>query len=351
MATPNYLEIPRVSTLTLDQYRKTFATIEQPVIVESFADVRSWPVFQSWSFERLQREYGSLEVAPRVNFPDPDRHINVFELTSNEYPPKQKMLMREFIDRVCDPASAKSPIYLQTSPESRALMEAMVEFRRSWDFSQINPDPEGDVSASTHMWIGSEGTRAGFHQDDRNNFLVQAIGRKRVYLGSPFYTSCFYPFPGIPDKSQIAPDDMDEARFPRMKRAVLLTGVIAPGEVLYIPRGWWHSLRSLEPNIMLNFWHGQRLTPADFELMYESLGLSYELAKRREFARTFAKTMANMLRGRKPLDGLPVWFMPGAAAAINLVNAYRGKRRSLRTALGLPVSRADEPVSMPFFYP
>lgn len=31
-------------------------------------------------------------------------------------------------------------------------------------------------------------------------------------------------------------------------------GVLRPGDVLYLPAGWWHHVRTLEMSITLNFW-------------------------------------------------------------------------------------------------
>ncbi|KAA0172388.1 hypothetical protein FNF28_00071 [Cafeteria roenbergensis] len=36
--------------------------------------------------------------------------------------------------------------------------------------------------------------------------------------------------------------------------ATLLSAVVGPGEVLFIPKGWWHHVRSLTPSISLSFW-------------------------------------------------------------------------------------------------
>ena len=43
-------------------------------------------------------------------------------------------------------------------------------------------------------------------------------------------------------------------RFPHFHEAEYVEGVIAEGECVYIPRGWWHYVRSLEASVSVSFW-------------------------------------------------------------------------------------------------
>ena len=49
---------------------------------------------------------------------------------------------------------------------------------------------------------------------------------------------------------------VDDAAFPAFaeaqKRGTQV--VLGPGETLFIPRGWWHYARALEPSFSVNFW-------------------------------------------------------------------------------------------------
>jgi lysine-specific demethylase 8 len=42
--------------------------------------------------------------------------------------------------------------------------------------------------------------------------------------------------------------------FPGFLDAEYVDGILAPGECLYIPRGWWHYVRSLSPSFSVSFW-------------------------------------------------------------------------------------------------
>jgi ribosomal protein L16 Arg81 hydroxylase len=34
----------------------------------------------------------------------------------------------------------------------------------------------------------------------------------------------------------------------------MLVAELGPGDVIYIPRGWWHHVRTLDLSISVNFW-------------------------------------------------------------------------------------------------
>ena len=44
--------------------------------------------------------------------------------------------------------------------------------------------------------------------------------------------------------------------WPRFAEARQWTCVLAPGELLYIPRGWWHHVRALSASFSVSFWFG-----------------------------------------------------------------------------------------------
>ena len=46
----------------------------------------------------------------------------------------------------------------------------------------------------------------------------------------------------------------DLEKYPLYRQATPVTFVMSPGEVLYLPRGWTHTVANLTPNIMLNVW-------------------------------------------------------------------------------------------------
>ena len=89
--------------------------------------------------------------------------------------------------------------------------------------------------------------------------FAQLYGSKRVLLIAPRFSRFLYAFPDAPTKSQIDPENPDLQRFPRFADCEQLRWTLKPGDLLYIPRGWWHFLATDEVSISANCWHGRSL--------------------------------------------------------------------------------------------
>jgi ribosomal protein L16 Arg81 hydroxylase len=53
--------------------------------------------------------------------------------------------------------------------------------------------------------------------------------------------------------SQVDPENVDRDRFPLFRKAKPIEITVAPGEVLFIPIGWWHHVRALDLSISISF--------------------------------------------------------------------------------------------------
>lgn len=172
-------------------------------------------------------------------------------------------------------------------------------------------DVNGDVAM--HAWLGPAGTVSCLHTDAPHNLLAQVLGCKRVLLAPPSHSAAVYPHPGIMrNTAQVDPEvhwraeagcgaagegggggggvagdpqatgqrlagskrgrggdgsyaTDDEAiastthghhPFPAFPRVPLLEAFLGPGDMLYIPPGWWHHVRSLAPSFSVSFWWG-----------------------------------------------------------------------------------------------
>lgn len=117
---------------------------------------------------------------------------------------------------------------------------------------------DGIVIKQTNVWIGGKGCRTPLHFDHNHNFLVQVDGKKHVTLFPPSQSPNLYPAAGdvLEHCSRVnvfAPDLKNYPLFQEAERhkSQLL---LQPGDTLFIPSGWWHSVESLEPSISVNFW-------------------------------------------------------------------------------------------------
>jgi hypothetical protein len=169
------------------------------------------------------------------------------------------------------------------------------------------PNPEEEEEQATtdtpillNAWFGPANTTSPLHTDPHHNILAQAVGRKYVRLYAPSQTPFLYPRginedTGV-DESNTSQIDIEvvmrcfegrefgtldgkemegrgdeggdgegedvvkarkwafEQEFPEFSQAVYVEGVLEEGECLFIPKGWWHYIRSLSPSFSVSFW-------------------------------------------------------------------------------------------------
>lgn len=103
------------------------------------------------------------------------------------------------------------------------------------------------------LWIGGEGTFTPLHFDLTNNLLAQVTGSKRVILIPPSQTR------RLAHRSHVfseVRDVTDEARLtlhPQARDVLRYEVLLAPGDLLFIPIGWWHQVRSESFSTMLTY--------------------------------------------------------------------------------------------------
>lgn len=113
---------------------------------------------------------------------------------------------------------------------------------------------------AANLWVSRRGVFTQSHFDELENFNIALEGRKRFIVSPPGFRE-YYPrsvVRGFGDKSRAFDfDDVSPARFPKLvsRLAERRELILAAGQMLYLPLGWWHQAESLdEMNINMNFW-------------------------------------------------------------------------------------------------
>ncbi|XP_074949138.1 HSPB1-associated protein 1 isoform X1 [Phalacrocorax aristotelis] len=118
----------------------------------------------------------------------------------------------------------------------------------------------GRSGKESTLWIGSEGANTPCHLDSYGcNLVLQVQGRKRWHLFPPGDTSFLYPTripyeeSSIFSKVNIANPDLK--RFPEFRNTTAYVVTLSPGQVLLVPRHWWHYVESIDPiTVSINSW-------------------------------------------------------------------------------------------------
>ncbi|XP_056321031.1 HSPB1-associated protein 1 homolog isoform X1 [Danio aesculapii] len=119
--------------------------------------------------------------------------------------------------------------------------------------------PGRDGCDST-LWIGTQGANTPCHLDSYGcNLVFQIQGRKRWHLFPPDDTACLYPTRVPYEESSVFSHvnviRPDLKKFPAFGRARLHTVTLQPGQVLFVPRHWWHYVESVDPvTVSVNSW-------------------------------------------------------------------------------------------------
>ncbi|GAB1600352.1 hypothetical protein Ahia01_000313000 [Argonauta hians] len=109
------------------------------------------------------------------------------------------------------------------------------------------------------LWMGTRGAHTCCHYDTYGfNLVAQLHGRKRWVLFPPEDTNNLYPT-RIPYEessvfSEVNIKVPDVAKYPKFKDCHAYVVTLNAGQVLYVPRHWWHFVECLEMSISANTW-------------------------------------------------------------------------------------------------
>ena len=106
------------------------------------------------------------------------------------------------------------------------------------------------------FWLGPSGTVTPLHCDYDDNIFAQIWGSKRIFLSPPHHDEFLYPREAnaILFGSPFDPEAPDFEKFPLARQAAMIECIMQPGELLYVPAGWYHQVRALTFSLSANRW-------------------------------------------------------------------------------------------------
>lgn len=234
----------------------------EPVVFRGLA--AAWPALSRWTAAYLGGLVGDRSVEVVVG--DREGYAPVF----------RSMGLAEFFAR-WQASVEGAALYLKEFD----LFAALPSLAGDCDFSPLE---RAGARAWRYGWVSQAGGRTNLHHDLLDNTLTQIAGEKVVTLMPPACAPDVYPSPKFDAFARLSLVDAfapDLARFPRYRAALAQERRVelVPGDAVYIPRGWWHTARSLSPSISLaGFWASRwdvasTIWPEELRLFLHQRGL------------------------------------------------------------------------------
>ena len=244
---PTRADIPRASGADIPAALELHRRLQVPLLLEGAA--AEWAAVNRWSPAYLAEVVGDIQVTPSVGLPDTEVPYN-----HRAEGFRKPMTVREFVKLM----ESGDRCYIGQAP-----IHDLPGLERDFDFASLAPPDVKEVV----LWMGAS-TCSGMHYDNVDNLFAQVHGTKLAILAAPEEAFNLHLFPDSHSKSQVAPEHPDLKAHPRFARAKLMQATLEPGDVLFLPRAWWHYFASSPSSISLACWHGELLTPRyDLQVM------------------------------------------------------------------------------------
>jgi hypothetical protein len=229
-ALPAIAEVPRVDRLDAAAFRVRAAQ-GLPFLITGV--VGRWPL-SALTPQTLRERFSHLHVRARVG-----DYINTAFAPDRAM---QDMTMLEYLELVAA-GTQDLPPYLGNL-ELREL-NSMCHWPAY--FEKLGPP---------RFWLGPAGTVTPLHCDFDDNIFAQVWGSKRIFLSPPHHDEFLYPREAnaILFGSPFDPEAPDYEKFPLARQAALIECIVNPGDMLYVPAGWYHQVRALTFSLSANRW-------------------------------------------------------------------------------------------------
>jgi hypothetical protein len=245
-------DIERRGGLDSREFIEIYLRPRRPVI---FTDaVSAWPARERYTPEHFRRHYGDKRIGIDGREWRLDELIDRLEVSTPEEPgpyPCKFAVMRDFAELL---------------PELTPRVPYSLPDRQG---STLLPDRLFEGVANVEIFFGGPGGRfPHLHYDvlHLHAWITQLYGRKAFTLYAPNQEHLLYVDPETPWQSSIENHQQpDYERYPLFKNAVSRSVVIEPGETLFLPCGWWHTARSLETTISVEWDQLEAGNWADFK--------------------------------------------------------------------------------------
>ena len=227
---PRYGTIDRHPGLSRSEFLEGYYAANRPVILEGLMD--DWPARTLWGPGYFKEKLGDAEVEVMSGR---EAHAD-YEMNADRH--RRKMRFADYVDLVYAGPSSNDHYLVANNhffhhPGAKDLLRDIELFPEYLDPALIE--------AHTYFWFGPAGTLTPLHHDALNILFAQVLGRKQIKMIPALEIDLLYNDVGV--YSKVDPNAPNLERWPKFRDATVIDVVLGPGEVLFIPVGWWHQVR------------------------------------------------------------------------------------------------------------
>jgi hypothetical protein len=250
--------ITKVTNITEDEFKKFYLKKNEPVVLKGFA--KDWDATKKWDFDYFL----NLKENKSINLSVGDYIQDEGGFAKDTFKEYISKLKRESTN------TDKKKTYLT----ALNIFDYYPELKHDANFSIFSKQHQLNVPLA---WIGPSGTISGFHADHVNNMFSQIMGKKLFILASTSENSKMYPSKKYiigATASRVDLNTIDLGKYPKFEKVKFRSVILEPGDVLFIPKKWWHYVESLDPSISIsNFGYSKKelYTIAFFEQLKDVL--------------------------------------------------------------------------------
>lgn len=231
-----------------------------PVVLRGL--VAHWPLVQAaQQSDSATAAYLQPFITPKpvqaFLSPPPQRGLYSYNADLTEFNFQRKLMpLAGVLEHISQNADVAEPHGIYVG--STSVNHILPGLRHSNDIAVLQDKP------LVSIWL-SNPSRIPAHYDVTDNIACVAAGRRRFTLFAPDQLDNLYvgPLDFTPAGQPVSLVDIqqpDFARFPKYRQALQQAQVaeLAPGDAIFIPAMWWHSVAALgRLNILINYWWRQ----------------------------------------------------------------------------------------------
>lgn len=230
-----------VKNISRDEFYENYYCLNRPVILKDMAS--SSPALQKWSPNFFAQNYGSVPIQITSN------REGVSDYEANFRRTTRTVTLADFVKRLSNQRETNdfylvARNYFFENPALGGLREDLLPPPEIIDVADRRP-------GTAKLWFGPKGTVTPLHHDEHSILFLQVYGRKqfklipsfelpKIYLRKNFY-------------STVDLENIDAERYPRFREATIADVTVEPGDILFLPVGWWHWAKSLDVSISATF--------------------------------------------------------------------------------------------------